>query len=78
MSNLARDLQQTPKLPPTELLIDGEWCEAKTGERFETRSPATGETITTVARAGHDDVPDAVAAARRASESGPWELGRWR
>ena len=72
MSNLAQDTKSEPKLPPVELLIDGEWREAKTGKRFETRNPATGEIITTVAEAGRTDVHDAVMAARRAFETGPW------
>ena len=30
---------------PTDLYIDGHWWPASTGDRFEVRNPATGETI---------------------------------
>jgi len=57
---------------PGKLYIDGTWCDARSGETFETINPATGEVITTVARAGPEDVDLAVQAARRAFESGDW------
>jgi phenylacetaldehyde dehydrogenase len=48
------------------LLIDGGWEDSATGEKFETRDPATEELLTEVARAGSADVDAAVAAAARA------------
>jgi aldehyde dehydrogenase (NAD+) len=53
-------------------LIDGQWVEAASGKRFPTFNPATGERIAEVAEADRVDVDRAVAAARRAFESGPW------
>ncbi|MGP3920853.1 aldehyde dehydrogenase family protein [Nonomuraea sp. 10N515B] len=54
------------------LLIDGQWADATTGDRFETVNPATGEVIGEVAHAGTTDVDAAVAAAGRAFESAAW------
>jgi acyl-CoA reductase-like NAD-dependent aldehyde dehydrogenase len=60
------------KIPPRRLFLDGDWADAASGETFETVNPATEEPITTVARAGAEDVDRAVRAARRAFEQGPW------
>ncbi|WP_220129641.1 aldehyde dehydrogenase family protein [Sphingomonas chungangi] len=57
--------------PDVDMLIDGKRVPALSGERFETRNPATGELLARVASGGEDDVDAAVAAARRAFE-GPW------
>jgi aldehyde dehydrogenase (NAD+) len=54
------------------LLIGGQWVAAASGETFETRNPATGELLAHVARGGAEDIDRAVAAARKAFESGPW------
>ncbi len=48
------------------LLIGGEEVQARSGERFEVRNPATGEVVATAPSAGPADVDDAVAAARAA------------
>jgi len=64
--------ERTTTLPPGRLFIDGEWREAASGATFPTVDPATGETITRLARAGAEDVARAVAAARRAFTEGPW------
>jgi aldehyde dehydrogenase (NAD+) len=56
---------------PKRLLIDGEFVEPVSGDTFDTVNPATGAVVTSVARAGRDDVERAVAAARTAFE-GPW------
>jgi succinate-semialdehyde dehydrogenase / glutarate-semialdehyde dehydrogenase len=40
----------------TRLFIDGEWCDAKSGETINVVSPATGEVIGKVARAGTADL----------------------
>jgi aldehyde dehydrogenase (NAD+) len=55
------------------MLIDGEWVDSVSGRTFETINPATGEVITRVVEGGKDDVNRAVAAARKAFESGPWK-----
>ncbi|MFY9552585.1 MAG: aldehyde dehydrogenase family protein [Thermoanaerobaculia bacterium] len=56
----------------TDLFIDGAFVPAASGKRFATVNPATGETIAEVAEAGKPDLDRAVAAARKAFESGPW------
>ncbi|WP_404481886.1 aldehyde dehydrogenase family protein [Novosphingobium sp. BL-52-GroH] len=48
------------------MLIDGAWQQSSGGNTLETRDPATGRTIATIADASPADVDDAVAAARRA------------
>jgi phenylacetaldehyde dehydrogenase len=56
----------------TKLFIDGQFVDALDGAEFETINPSTGEVITRVSEAKAADVDLAVAAARRAFESGPW------
>lgn len=51
------------QLPGPELLIDGQWVAAKTGEMFPSYNPATGEVIMHIARGGPDDINQAVEAA---------------
>jgi aldehyde dehydrogenase (NAD+) len=53
------------------MLIDGKWVEAVSGKTFESRNPATGELLATVAEGDKADIDRAVAAARRAF-TGPW------
>lgn len=59
-------------LPPTKLLIGGDWGDAARGKRFTTLNPATEEPITEVAEATAADIDAAVAAARAALTRGPW------
>ncbi len=54
-----------------QLLIDGQWVEAESGQTFTTPNPATGQPLAEVAEADAADVDKAVAAARRAFE-GKW------
>src|SRR5262245_58179464 len=54
-----------------KMLIDGKWVEAASGKRFESRNPATGDLLATVAEGDKQDVDRAVAAARKAFD-GPW------
>jgi aldehyde dehydrogenase (NAD+) len=54
-----------------QMLVDGRWVDAASGNRFESRNPATGEVLATVADGDAEDVNRAVAAARKAFE-GPW------
>lgn len=56
----------------TKLLINNEWVEARSGKTFPVWNPSTEEVITQVAEADKADVDVAVAAARRAFETGPW------
>ena len=58
--------------PETRMFIDGELCDTRSGKRFETVNPATGEVITSVPSGDADDVDRAVRSARRAFRSGVW------
>ena len=60
------------RIPPTQLLIGGQWVEAASGQAFETRNPATEEVIANVAKADKADADRAVIAARKALAEGPW------
>jgi aldehyde dehydrogenase (NAD+) len=53
------------------MLIGGAWVDAASGKRFESRNPATGELVATVAEGDREDIDRAVAAARNAF-AGPW------
>ncbi len=52
--------------------IDGEWADSADGATFESVSPIDNAVIAQVARGGAADADRAVAAARRAFDSGPW------
>ena len=54
------------------LLIDGKWVDARSGQTFPVEDPATQQVIGHVAAGAKADIDLAVAAARRAFESGPW------
>ncbi len=58
--------------PPRKMLIGGQWVSAASGKTFDTYNPATGEVLARVAAGDHVDIHRAVAAARKAFESGPW------
>jgi acyl-CoA reductase-like NAD-dependent aldehyde dehydrogenase len=66
------DIRATVAVPPTDLLIDGEWRPARGDERFDVVDPATERVITSVARGREADVEAAVSAARRAVDGGEW------
>jgi acyl-CoA reductase-like NAD-dependent aldehyde dehydrogenase len=55
-----------------QLLVGGRHRAAHDREHFLVREPATGEELTTVARAGPADVEAAVGTALAAFEDGPW------
>ena len=52
--------------------IDGAFRASRSGGTFETRNPATNDVIAIAADGLSDDVDDAVIAARRAFDEGPW------
>lgn len=56
---------------PKQLLIDGKFVDAASGERFTTLNPSTGEVLAELALGNKDDVDRAVKSARAAFE-GPW------
>jgi len=64
---VAKFLKRAPRL-----FIGGEWVESQSRERISVLDPATGGEIASVADANAADVERAVAAARKAFESGPW------
>ena len=55
-----------------KLFIGGKWVAAQSGKTFPVEDPATEETIAHVPAGDKADIDLAVAAARRAFESGPW------
>jgi aldehyde dehydrogenase (NAD+) len=57
------------------MLINGEWVRAASGKTFESRNPATGDLLATVAEGDAEDINRAVGAARAAFE-GPWSKFR--
>lgn len=58
--------------PNGQAFIDGVFCDALDGERFETTNPATGQVLAEVAHCKAADVDRAVAAARRVFNEGTW------
>jgi phenylacetaldehyde dehydrogenase len=65
---VARFLREQPK----KLFIGGKWVESASGKTFNTIDPSTGEVLARVAEGGAEDIDRAVAAARKAHESGVW------
>ncbi|GAC1472530.1 MAG: aldehyde dehydrogenase DhaS [Candidatus Dormibacteraceae bacterium] len=65
---VARFLRDQPK----KLYIGGKWVEAASGKTFATLDPSTGEVLAHVAEGGAEDIDRAVAAARKAHDSGVW------
>ena len=60
------------KASPKKLLIGGKWVAPKSGKTFETINPATEEVLALIAEGDKADVDEAVKAARKAFDSGPW------
>ncbi|MFD5226187.1 aldehyde dehydrogenase family protein [Microbacterium sp. NPDC058342] len=56
----------------TTLYVDGEWRGAADGAVRDIRCPADGRLVGSVSEAGAGDTEQAIAAARRAFDSGPW------
>ncbi len=57
---------------PTQAFIDGDFVDSLSGATFETRCPADGTLLASVASCDAADVERAVAAARRSFERGHW------
>jgi phenylacetaldehyde dehydrogenase len=55
-----------------QMLIDGKWVDARSGQTFAVEDPATEEIIAHVPAGDKADIDLAVAAARRAFETGAW------
>src|ERR1700752_26992 len=62
-----------PFLDLYSLYIDGRWVEPGSG-RYDDINPATEATTAQAPEAGPADVDAAIAAARRAFDSGPWAV----
>ena len=56
----------------TQAFIDGDFASAADGATFESRAPATGQVVASVAACGDADVDRAVAAGRAAFSQGAW------
>ncbi len=63
-------------LKPGQLLINGQWRAAGDGATWTHHHPATGEAIGEFSIATSEDVHEAVDAARRAFDEGPWRAMR--
>jgi phenylacetaldehyde dehydrogenase len=57
---------------PRKMLINGNWLNSISGKTFPTYNPATGEVLAQVAEGDREDIEQAVRAARKAFDSGPW------
>jgi aldehyde dehydrogenase (NAD+) len=60
------------KLTSFQTYIDGKWCNANSGETFQSEDPYTGEPWSLIPKCGKADVDRAVEAAYAAWDSGPW------
>jgi aldehyde dehydrogenase (NAD+) len=56
----------------SQLYIDGQWVEPRDGATYPVPNPATEEEIGRAADASSVDMADAIMAARRAFDTGPW------
>ena len=72
MATATAPRRKTARSIQTKLLIDGKWCDSKSGKTFETINPATEELIANVAEGDAADIDLAVKAARKAFDTGPW------
>lgn len=63
---------QPPPAIRAKAFIDGDFCEASSGEQFVSENPATGKALAEIASCDSRDVDRAVDAARRAFEDGRW------
>ena len=57
---------------PQQLLIDGKWLDAASGQHFDVSNPANEQQIAKVAQGSKEDVDLAVKAARHAFDNGAW------
>src|ERR1700726_585101 len=57
---------------PRKMLINGKWVNAASGKTFPSYNPATGEVLAQLAEGDREDINQAVKAARKAFEQGPW------
>lgn len=73
MSNtIIKPARQRIAIPKGQLLINGKWTDAASGETMPNLDPTTEEQTTVVAKGGPEDAERAIRAARNAFEEGPW------
>lgn len=74
MAMTATEITQSAFLQqqPVKMLIRGQWVESTSGKTFETIDPSCGQVLARVAEGESEDINRAVAAARKAFESGAW------
>ncbi len=72
MADTATTTQPTDIKASWQMLINGEWVDAASGETLDVINPATNQKLASVPRAGREDVDRAVAAARAAFDGGKW------
>jgi aldehyde dehydrogenase (NAD+) len=66
-------MQDRPtKLKEYQTYIDGKWCDAASGKKFQTYDPYTGEPWALIPECDAKDVDRACEAAWRAFDKGPW------
>ena len=56
----------------TQLFINGNFVDAKSGKKYNIMNPSTGEVLVEVHEAGKQDAQAAIDAAREAFDNGPW------
>ena len=61
---------------PKQMLIGAEWCDAASCRRLDVVNPADGSVLAHVPEADEHDVQQAIAAARRAFDAGPWRSAK--
>jgi aldehyde dehydrogenase (NAD+) len=64
---------KAPQVRDQRLFIGGKWLDSASKKTFPAINPATGEAICQVAEGDRADIDQAVKAARKALESGPWK-----
>ena len=55
-----------------KMFVDGKWVNSHSGEKWEVINPANGKVIAEVPLADEEDTQNAIMAARRAFDKGPW------
>ncbi len=55
-----------------DLLINGQWKPAQSGETFQAMNPTITQPAAEIAKAAKEDVDEAVTATRKAFDDGPW------
>jgi aldehyde dehydrogenase (NAD+) len=72
MTGLHISPPQREEIRQYEMLVGGDWLDARSGQTFESVNPYTGKVWATAPEADQEDVDRAVRAARDAFDSGPW------